>query len=240
MRYPALFPASDLVNHWAASADSLWLTPTSFSLITVGGRPLCLFIHPTTIENAVEFYSSFDINSILELCCWGTAFLQPSWPLSAWGYKLCVQHTSAGLHSWRTFAPVPSCLQSPSSLTLPANYQFPFEVQWHWVLTTEGFLFFFFLFVATELFSTPPLLLSFTLSLSLFLRSLISAQRQVGRFSRTLNESLWTCSCLFDLRFSLLKSGPRYQQRDVTSARARSHAARSECSLACAHQPKSY
>lgn len=113
MRYPALFPASDLVNHWAASADSLWLTPTSFSLITVGGRPLCLFIHPTTIENAVEFYSSFDINSILELCCWGTAFLQPSWPLSAWGYKWCVQHTSAGLHSWRTFAPVPSCLQSP-------------------------------------------------------------------------------------------------------------------------------
>lgn len=136
-----------------------------------GGRPLCLFIHPTTIENAVEFYSSFDINSILELCCWGTAFLQPSWPLSAWGYKWCVQHTSAGLHSWRTFAPVPSCLQSPSSLTLPANYQFPFEIQWHWVLTTEGFLFFFFFFVATELFFYPPPLfffLSLSLSLSIF------------------------------------------------------------------------
>lgn len=170
IRYPALFPASDLVNHWAASADSLWLTPTSFSLITVGGRPLCLFIHSTTIENAVEFYSSFDINSILELCCWGAASLQPSWPLCAWGYKWCVQHTSAVLHSWRTFAPVPSCLQSPSSLTLPANYQFPFEIQWHWVLTAEGFLSFFFFLLPLNFFSTPPSSFFLSLSLCLFLK----------------------------------------------------------------------
>lgn len=236
MRYPALFPASDLVNHWAASADSLWLTPTSFSLITVGGRPLCLFIHPTTIENAVEFYSSFDINSILELCCCCRAGLSlpgatnDACSIPQQGYTAEEPSPRSPLVS----SPLLPSLSRPITNSLLRYNDIEF-----WQLRVFSSFFFFSLLL--NFFSTPPSSSFFhSLSLCLFLRSLISAQRQVGRFSRTLNESLWNCSCLFDLRFSLLKSGPRYQQRDVTSARARSNAARSECSLACTHQPKSY
>lgn len=134
-------------------------------------------------------------------------------------------------------SPVPFFPHSPGQLPIPFWDTMTLSFD-NW-----GFSLLFFSFRCYwTFFLTPPPSSSFfhSLSLCLFLRSLISAQRQVGRFSRTLNESLWNCSCLFDLRFSLLKSGPRYQQRDVTSARARSNAARSECSLACAHQPKSY
>lgn len=127
----------------------------------------------------------------------------------------------------KNFRPCPAPSSVPFSPTLPANYQFPFEIQWHWVLTAMFFFlslnFFFFLFHPSFSFSVY------------FWRSLISAQRQVGWLSWALNESLWNCSCLFDLRFSFLESGPRYWQRDVTSARARSNAVWSACSSARAH-----
>lgn len=38
------------------------------------------FIYPTTIGSAVELYFPFDINTVLELSCWGEATLQTSWP----------------------------------------------------------------------------------------------------------------------------------------------------------------
>lgn len=164
MRYPDLFPANDLVNHWAASADSLWLTPTSFSLITVGGRPLCLFIHPTTIENAVEFYSSFDINSILELCCCCRAGL----PLPGATNDAC----SIPQQGYTAEEPSPRSplVSSPllPSLSRPiTNSLLRYNDIEFWQLRVFSSFFFFSLLL--NFFSTPPPLFFFFLSLSLSL-----------------------------------------------------------------------
>lgn len=57
------------------------------------GATILSLTHPTTIGSA-EFYSSFDINTSSELRRQGVAPLQPTWPISAWGYGRRV-HTSA-------------------------------------------------------------------------------------------------------------------------------------------------
>lgn len=128
----------------------------------------------------------------------------------------------------KNLRPGPFLSPVPFSPTLPASYQFSFEIQWHWGLTAEGFFCCHSTFFSSLLSLSP---LFFFLSVY-FWRSLISAQRQVGWLSWALNESLQNCSCLHDLRFSFLESGPRYWQRDVTSVRARSKAVWSACSRA--------
>lgn len=85
---------------------------------------------------------------------------------------------------------------------------------------------------STPSFSFSPLFLS----LCLFLKVFNLSSKTGGVVERsTLNESLWNCSCVFDLRFSFLESGPRYWRQDVTSARARSNAV-VKCTLARAHR----
>jgi len=114
--YPALLPASGLGNHWAASGGSLWLTATSFSLIAVGGLPLCLlytwqqwkvllsFIPPLTsmpLQNyAVE---------VRLLCCWAGLALPGA------TYDVCSIRTQN--RCWTAKEPLlGSHLQSPSPL----------------------------------------------------------------------------------------------------------------------------
>lgn len=89
------------------------------------GATTLSFVLPTTIGSAVELYFPFDINTVLELCCSGAAPVQPSWPLSAWGWGQCVQHTSAVLHSWRTFAR-PLLVSSPLLPYSPGQLPIPF------------------------------------------------------------------------------------------------------------------
>ena len=187
-------------------------------MIVVGGTTLS-FIQATK-GSAVEFHSPFDINSVSELC--REAALMGCLP------GLQGMRTSTAFHGWRTSAPVPLLSPVPSSPYSPGQLPIPFWDTMTLSFDSWGCI------CCHWTFLSPPLSRSHLfLFLSVyFWRSLIWAQRQVGWLSSALNESMWNCSCLFDLRFSFLDSRPRYWQRDVTSPWARSKAVWSACTRA--------
>lgn len=167
-------------NHWETSDDPLWLMAMFFfPLNAVGwwwwGKLFSRFV--------------FHISDYNRQCCWA---LFPFWHqyhfrtiLLRWGYFaneltfFCrrLQPTCPAYLQKKSFGQLKkplacSCFRSLSPLSLMANYQFPFERQWHWVLTAE-----FCCCCCHWTFFVPPFFSSFSVR---FWRSLILAQRRTG------------------------------------------------------------
>lgn len=191
-----------------------------------GGHTALSFIKPNNNRNChwvlFPFWHQYHFRTMLFRC--GSSAAELTSLSAAWGYRWRVQHTSTAEE------PSPRSLHVSSPLLPYSRGQLPIPFWDTMTLSFDRWEIFFCWHPSTPFLFHP----SFSFSVW-FWRSLISAQRQVGWLSWALNESLWNCSCLFDLGFSFLDSGPRYWQQDVTSVWARSNAVWSAGPGACAH-----